>query len=93
MNGMSILADETKGKAPIATDLYRPSTLTITNQFVQIQTGEVHVLRAGGSMQTAENKTESFSMLRLNASQTPLSKKTFQTFVFEGDDHVMSVTR
>jgi hypothetical protein len=92
INGVDILSDETKGKAPIATDLYRPSALTITNQFVQIQTGEVHVLRTGGSMQAAKYETQSFSMLRLDASQTSLSEKTFQTFVFKIDDHPYNVT-
>ncbi len=93
IDAIGILSGKTKGKTPIATDLYCPSALTIANQFVQIQTRKVHVLRTSRSMQAAQYETQSFRMLGLNASQTSLSEKTFQALVFEANDHWNSVTR
>ena len=54
---IGILPGKTKGKPPIAAYCYRPRALTITNQFMQMQTRKVHIMRTGGSMQTAKDET------------------------------------
>ncbi len=45
---IGILAYEAKGDTPIAAYFYCPITLALTAEFMETQTGEVHVLRMGG---------------------------------------------
>ena len=43
-------------------------------------------------MQATQDETQSCRVFGLNTGQTSLSEKTFQTFVFEADDHQRIVT-
>ena len=92
IDGISILAVKTEGKAPIGADLYRPGASTIANQFVQIQTGELHILRTGGSMQAAQYVDAVFQHAWANANQATLSENV-QPLCLKLTSRNSSVTR
>ncbi len=59
---------------------------------MQHKTGKAHVLGNNRHIQAAEDKSQSFGVLRLNARLGAFQEEAFKTFVFEGADHASSVT-
>jgi hypothetical protein len=89
---VSILADESKSDTPVAANFHGPITFTLTAQFMETQTGEVHILRAGGRLKAAKDKAQSSSVPWLNTSLAALGEETLQPLVFESRDHACTVT-
>jgi hypothetical protein len=73
--GIGIFADETKGDTPVPAHSHWPITLAITAQLMKTQTGEIHILRARGCLNSAQNKAQPFSMLCWIPALLPCVKK------------------
>ena len=78
---LGIFAGECERHPPIAADLDRPSAFPSTLQFMEAQTGQVHVLRVRRRVERAQNQTQSIVMLGLNASLGASGEALFETFV------------
>lgn len=89
---VGILADETKGDTPVATDCHCPITLAFSTEFMKTQTREIHILRTGRCLKSAQDKAQPFSMFWLNTSLGSTREEALQSLVFESYDHTYSVT-
>jgi hypothetical protein len=81
----SILAYKAKGDAPVATHLYGPVAWPVTCQWVQIQTGKVHILRSFRGVQWSQDEPKPLGMLCLETRPSIRSEEAFQLLVLEFD--------
>lgn len=76
-----------KGKSPISTDIYGPGTGSISAQFMQPKSWQIHVLRLGRGMESTENETEFLCMGWPDSGSTAGLKESAQPFVLKTPDH------
>ncbi len=87
INFVRVLSSEKECYTPVAADLYGPNALAVSLQGMKSQPGEPHILWRCRRAQPAQNKFESFSMLRLDAGFRASLKKLGQSLVLETADH------
>ena len=61
---LGVLAFESKGDAPVSTDIYSPRSGSISFQFVKPKAGQPHILRPPRSMEPTEYQTELTDVIR-----------------------------
>ena len=88
-----IWAIEYKSYSPVATHSDGPAPTTLTFQFMEIETWQIHISRVCSGMEAAENQSNSAFMLRLDASLRPFQKELFKPLMFEILNHSSTVTR
>jgi hypothetical protein len=67
--------------APVAAHRHGPRTFSGATELVEIQAGQVHIARAGGGVQTAEDEAEAVGMLCLNPRLGSGSEEPLDSFV------------
>lgn len=87
INVNRILPFELECYAPVSADPYRPGSPAPTFEFMQVETGQIHILRRQGSMQSRQNESQLGSVRRLNSTFTSAHKEAFKSLVFKALDH------
>lgn len=88
-----IAIDETEGDAPVAADADGPRSFARSGKRMQNQTWKIHVLRAGGDLQTPQNQSKTLFMLRLDTGLRAFQEEALKPLVSERPDHAAVVTR
>lgn len=88
-----IWAIEFECNPPVAAYADRPTVETLTFQWVEKKTREVHISRTCSGVQPAKYQSDSAFMLGLYAGFGTLQEVAFKPFVFEILNHLRSVTR
>ena len=88
-----IAVNEAERDTPIGLYDDRPVAFALSFQFVQSETGDIHISKGLGLIELGENETEPLGMDGLNLRRTPLPKEQFQPLVREGLNHCADCNR
>lgn len=87
VHDLSVLTFESKGDAPISTDINSPGTGSISFQLVKSKAGKIHILRLSRSVESAKYQTELFGMKGLNSGDTSGFEEAPQALMLEAPNH------
>ena len=81
VHAIYVLPGTSERYAPVAAHRHGPRAFSGATEFVEIQTGQVHIARAGRGVQTAEDEAEAVSVLCLNPRPGSGSEEPLDAFV------------
>ena len=87
VHALGVLAFESKGDAPVPTDIHGPRGGSSSFQFVKPEAGQPHVLRPPRSLEPAEYQTQSLSMGLLDSGNASGLKEEPEALMLETPNH------
>lgn len=89
----SIFALEAKRDAPVTTDTDSPGAAALALELMQVEPGQIHILRRLRRMKAAQNQTNAFSVSCLDSGARVTEKESLETAMPECPDHTSTVTQ
>lgn len=81
VNLIYVLVGTGERNAPVAAHLDGPRALSLATQFVEFQSGQVHIARACRRVQTAKDQAKPVGVFRLNPRFRASGEEPFDSFV------------
>ena len=89
IKGIAVLNLESN--APVPTDIYRPSSFTITFKWMQSQTRQVHIFKIFSSFKKSKNLSNPSYMLGIDTTRDSRFEQPLKPFMFEFLNHTSLV--
>lgn len=93
INDFGIFAIKSECDAPVSAHAYRPCPFSISGQFMQSKSGQIHVSRRGRGVKPRKDQADSLFVVRLNAGLAAFSKISLKSTMPNTLDHACNVTR